>query len=82
MESVFRARELLIDLRNWMLVLAPIAGALALAYHLTMRHLSTDETQAAGHTRSARSAIIGTMVALGAAGIISYLAGYVVTATP
>lgn len=77
MDGVINVTRLLNDLSAWMFGLAPIAGGLAVAYHLTARHLSADEHQAAAHTRNVRSAVIGTMIALGASALIRWLSGYV-----
>ena len=77
MDGVINITGLLNDLSSWMLGLIPLGGTLAIGYHMLMRHLSTDDGQAAQHSRAARSALFGTIMGAAAAGLIKFFTGYV-----
>lgn len=77
--DVFKAKDLLTDVSNWVGNLLPVGGGLMVAYHALMRNTAQDENTGAQHTKSIRTVVIGTVIGTAAAKLIAYATSYIGT---
>ena len=68
--------ELVNAATSWLLILAPITGALFGMYHAIRKSMSDDETEIKRHSKMIKNAVIGVIIALCLSGIINFVSGF------
>lgn len=61
---------------GWITVIAPIVGGLFAGYHAIRKSMSDDDMAIQKHQKMIKNAVIGTVIAMTASGIITFVTGY------
>lgn len=73
------AQQLLQDISGWLLILIPLAGVMMVGYHSLMKTLSDgDPATIAEKNRKIKQTLIGVVIGMSAAGLVSAIITYFV----
>lgn len=78
-QVVTGAQQLLQDISGWLLILIPLAGVMMVGYHSLMKTLSDgDPATIAEKNRRIKQTLIGVVIGMSAAGLVSAIITYFV----